>query len=73
MIYNLLKVVIGLGRQSRERTAVDDRDLWDPVELEEYLRLVELGVDGDQVLELRRRVLTRSISMLLGGDGRSRE
>jgi len=73
VIYNLLKVVIGLGRQSRERTAVDDRDLWDPVELEEYLRLVELGVDGDQVLELRRRVLTRSISMLLGGDGRSRE
>lgn len=45
-----------------------DRDLWDPVELEEYLRLIELGVDGDQVLELRRRVLGRSIPMLIRGD-----
>ena len=45
-----------------------DRDVWDPVELEEYLRLIELGVDGDQVLELRRRVLSRSIPMLIRGD-----
>lgn len=36
--------------------------------LEEYLLGVELGVDGDQVLELRRRVLTRSIPMLIRGD-----
>jgi hypothetical protein len=45
-----------------------DQDLWDPVELEEYLRSIELGVDGDQVLELRRRVLGRSIPMLIRGD-----
>jgi hypothetical protein len=45
-----------------------DRDQWDPVELEEYLRVIELGVDGDQVLELRRRVLGRSIPMLIRGD-----
>ena len=36
--------------------------------LEEYLLGVELGVDGDQVLELRRRVLARSIPMLIRGD-----
>ena len=47
---------------------MDDRDLWDPVMLEEYLLGVELGVDGDQVLELRRRVLARSIPMLIRGD-----
>ena len=47
---------------------MDDRDLWDPVMLEEYLLGVELGVDGDQVLELRRQVLARSIPMLIRGD-----
>ncbi len=47
---------------------MDDRELWDPVMLEEYLLGVELGVDGDQVLELRRRVLARSIPMLIRGD-----
>jgi hypothetical protein len=47
---------------------VDDRDLWDPVMLEEYLARIELGVDGDQVLELRRQVLGRSIPMLIRGD-----
>jgi len=56
------------GGQSEERTAVDDRDLWDPVMLEEYLLGVELGVDGDQVLELRRQVLARSIPMLIRAD-----
>lgn len=47
---------------------MEDRDLWDPVMLEEYLAGIELGVDGDQVLELRRRVLGRSIPMLIRGD-----
>jgi hypothetical protein len=47
---------------------VEDRELWDPVMLEEYLAGIELGVDGDQVLELRRRVLGRSIPMLIRGD-----
>jgi len=44
---------------------VDDRDLWDPVMLEDYLAGIELGVDGDQVLEFRRRVLDRLIPMLI--------
>ena len=35
---------------------------------EEYLAGVELGVNGDQVLELRRRVLGLSIPMLIRGD-----
>lgn len=61
-------VVAVFGGQSVERTAVDDRDLWDPVMLEEYLLGVELGIDGDQVLELRRRVLGRSIPMLIRSD-----
>lgn len=39
--------------------------------LEEYLAGIELGVDGDQVLELRRRVLGRSIPMLIRGDDES--
>ncbi len=47
---------------------MEDRDLWDPVMLEEYLAGIELGVDGDQVLEIRRRVLGRSIPMLIRGD-----
>jgi len=47
---------------------VDDRDLWDPVMLEEYLLGIELGVDGDQILELRRRVLGRSFPMRIGGE-----
>lgn len=47
---------------------MNDRDGWDPVMLEEYLAGIELGVDGDQVLELRRRVLGRSIPMLIRGD-----
>lgn len=47
---------------------MDDRDLWDPVMLEEYLLGIELGVDGDQVLELRRRILGRSIPFRIRGD-----
>ena len=47
---------------------MDDRDLWDPIMLEEYLSGIELGVDGDQVLELRRKVVRYSIPMLISGD-----
>ena len=47
---------------------MDDRDQWDPVMLEDYLAGIELGVDGDQVLEFRRRVLDRLIPMLIRGD-----
>lgn len=47
---------------------MDDRDLWDPVMLEEYLLGIELGVDGDQVLELRRKILSRSFPMRIRGD-----
>ena len=47
---------------------MSDRDVWDPVMLEEYLAGIELGIDGDQVLEFRRRVLGRSIPMLIRGE-----
>ena len=56
------------GGSSTKGLAVNDRELWDPVMLEEYLAGVELGVNGDQVLELRRRVLGLSIPMLIRSD-----
>lgn len=50
---------------------MNDREEWDPVMLEEYLAAVELGVDGEQVLELRRRVLSRSLPLMIRGYGES--
>jgi hypothetical protein len=59
---------VAAGGSPKKGLAVEDRELWDPVMLEEYLAGIELGVDGDQVLELRRRVLGRTLPMLIPGD-----
>lgn len=42
---------------------MDEQPFWDPVMLEDYLASIELGVDDDQVLELRKRVLDRTIAL----------